>query len=110
MAGVKDQSNFVLFCDLATKLDAVAYFELRIAAIIESERSQSILEAEVGIEKERILVNDFAFVAALRAVGRDRKRSAVAGQIGVTEFRCDDVAFDSGVTDRHTQLLPLALV
>src|SRR5207302_8832966 len=107
MASGKDVARFVLFCDLAAQLDSVAYFELRIGVISESERSQSILEAEVSIEKERIFIKDFAFVAALRNFHRHGQRPTVAKQIALAELCTDNSALEGPVTNRQTEFLAL---
>ena len=63
--GGENHTGLVLFRELARELDTIADLELGITIVIEGQRRQLVLEAEIGVEEEWVLVNDFAFVTAL---------------------------------------------
>ena len=71
MTGGENQTGFVLLCELARQFYSITKLEFRITIIIEGERKQAVLETEIGIEKKRVFVENFAFVAALRNFRRD---------------------------------------
>ena len=65
MAGCENQTGLILLRDLARQFNPVTELKFRIAIVIEGQCRQLVLEVEIGIEKEWVLINDFALVTAL---------------------------------------------
>ena len=65
MARGDGHTDLVVFRNLASELESPAQFEFRVAIVSESERSKPGSKEKICIEEERILVDNFTFVAAL---------------------------------------------
>ncbi len=99
MTGGENQPGFILLCEIAGQFNPVTKLEFRITIIIEGERKQAVLEAEIGIEKKGVFVENFAFVAALRNFRGDGNRASVTEQIAVAILHPENPAFESAIAD-----------
>ena len=110
MTDREDQSSFVIFRNFAAEFESSAQLELCVAIIIKSEGVCSRAENKVCVKKERVLVQNLAFIAALRDFDRCRHRTAVAEQIAVTNLHTGERAFVSVEPHPETKFLALGFL
>src|SRR5215510_12656783 len=102
---IEDQRGVIVFGDLAAEFQSCAQFEFCVAVVIESEGRSTGFENEICVEKERILVQDVASIAALRDLDHDRARTASAEQVSIANLRASKCALISVESNPKAEFL-----
>jgi hypothetical protein len=65
MTDREGQGRLIVFGDFAAKFESSTQFKFCVPVVVKRQGEGSCGELEIGVKKERILVQNFAFVTAL---------------------------------------------
>src|SRR5690242_3833245 len=93
MARRKSQRGLIVFSNLTAELKSSAEFEFCVPIIIKSESECSRCENKIGVKEERVLIQDFATIAALRDLNGCGERATVAKQVAIADLHASKCPF-----------------
>src|SRR4030095_11067304 len=106
----KSQRRLVVFGNFAAKLESSTQFKFCVPIVIESESKHSRSEHKICVKKERIFIQNFASIAALRDLNGCGERAAVAEQIAIADLHAGECPFVSVESDPKTKFLAFGLL
>src|SRR5262245_51202977 len=93
MTGRKSQRGFVVFGNLAAELKSPAQFKFCVPIIIKRQSECSRCEDKICVKEERVLIQNFASIAALRDLNGCGERAPVAEQIAIANLHTGECPF-----------------
>src|SRR6478672_12794165 len=106
----KSQRRLVVFGNFATELESSTHFKFCVPIIIKRQSECSRCENKICVKEERVLIQNFASIAALRDLNGCGERTAVAEQIAIADLHAGEYAFVSIESDPKTKFLAFGLL
>src|SRR5580765_7153958 len=106
----KSQRRLVVFCNFATELESSTHFKFCVPIIIKRQSECSRCENKICVKEERVLIQNFASIAALRDLNGCGERTAVAEQIAIADLHTGECAFVSIEPAPKTKFLAFGLL
>src|SRR5215211_6715505 len=106
----KSQRRLVVFGNFAAELKSPAQFEFRVPIIIKRQSEYFRRKNKIRVKEERVLIQNFTSIAALRDLDRCSNRPAVAKQIAIADLHPGECAFISVEADPKTKFLAFGLL
>src|SRR5262245_3602814 len=110
MTNSKDERGFVIFRNFAAQLESSAQLKFCVAIVIESEGVHFRCKNKICVKEERVLIQNFASIAALRDLNACGHRAAVAEQIAIADLHTGKCPFVSVEPDPKTKFLAFGLL
>src|SRR6478752_4790809 len=105
MARRKGQRRLVIFRNFTTELESSTHFKFCVPIVIKRQSECSRCENKVRVKEERVLIQNFTSIAALRDLNGCGERTAVAEQIAIADLHAGECPFVSVEPDPKTKFL-----
>src|SRR6476646_11576778 len=109
MARRKGQRRLVVFRNFATERESSTHFKFCVPIVIKRQSECSRCENKVRVKEERVLIQNFTSIAALRDLNGCGERTAIAEQIAIADLHTGECAFVSIEPAPKTKFLAFGL-
>src|SRR6478609_6912819 len=106
----KSQRRLVVLGNFATELESSTHFKFCVPIVIKRQSECSRCENKVRLKEERVLIQNFTSIAALRDLNRCGERATVAKQIAVADLHAGECPFVGVESHPKTKFLAFGLL
>src|SRR6476646_4213898 len=106
----KSQRRLVVFGNFATQLESSTHLKFCVPIVIKRQSECFRRKNKIRVKEERVLIQNFASIAALRDLDGRGERATVAEQITIADLHAGECAFVGVEPAPKTEFLAFGLL